>query len=465
MSYYYELAYTQPYLMTLHPDSEMDIAFLARPELTRAIVEYGSTPELGHSLEAERYVICGLRAPAAPDGYAPAPEDNPELEVVQFIASLRGLKKGERIYYRIAFFNNRQRRAESEIYDFRTAPEAGEAFSFAQMSDLQLFKPCDHTIHQLGRHPIDFILFSGDMVNNAWRAGDWFTVPGAWQSDKMKGMAFFDIMQRHDDGIRLMQYMPFFCCPGNHESDDLRIEGSREWAVCPEKYSWKIYMQLFRTYYPEQEYGFNGKRYYSLDYADMHIASLMVVRCNPWKPWEAPGYILRGDIERGSRQADWLEADLTQSQMPFKWIIMHWHMMNRGDDTQPLLCQPRPDPADSSRVIYPVDTTGEFLHPLFKKCRVSAVSYGHSHVYERYLIDSVNYIEAAYMGVKYGKSDGTVNPSGHLPINQQHDFRSYLIVSREGNRLMGRAYQASVEPNGYGYEGRLFDEYVIAEAK
>ena len=114
-------------------------------------------------------------------------------------------------------------------------------------------------------------------------------------------------------------------------------------------------------------------------------------------------------------------------------------------------------------MIYPVDTVGEFLHPLFKKTHVSAVSYGHSHVYERYQIDGVNYIEAAYMGNKYGKPDGAVNPSGVLPVNQQHDFRSYLIVTCDGKTLTGRGYQASVEPNGYGYEDRLFDEYVIAE--
>ena len=460
---YYELAYTQPYLMTLHPDSEMDVAFLGRPQMTRAFIEYGDTPALGRSVEAERFVIHGMRVPARADGYAPNLEDNPEIEVVQFAAHIRGLHAGERVYYRVAFPDTHGLRVESEIYDFHTAPEKGQPFTFAQMSDLQLFKPCDHTIHQLGRHKNDFILFSGDMINGAWRACDWFTVPGAWQPEKMVGMAFFDIMQRHDDGIRLLQYMPFFCCPGNHENDDLRIEGSREWAVQPERYSWKIYMQLFRTYYPEQEYDFNGKRYYSLDYADMHITSLMVVRCNPWKTWEAPGYILRGDIERGSRQADWLIDDLESSHAPFKWIIMHWHMMNRGDDTQPFLCQPRPDPADPARVIYPVDTVGEFLHPLFKKTRVSAVSYGHSHVYERYQIDGVNYIEAAYMGNKYGKPDGAVNPSGVLPVNQQHDFRSYLIVTCDGKTLTGRGYQASVEPNGYGYEGRLFDEYVIAE--
>ena len=36
-----------------------------------------------------------------------------------------------------------------------------------------------------------------------------------------------------------------------------------------------------------------------------------------------------------------------------------------------------------------------------------------------------------------------------------------MIVSCDGEHLRARAYQASVEPNGYGYEGRVFDEFDI----
>ena len=43
---YLDLAYTRPYLMSLHPDREMDIAILGRPEIQRAVVEYGPTPLL-----------------------------------------------------------------------------------------------------------------------------------------------------------------------------------------------------------------------------------------------------------------------------------------------------------------------------------------------------------------------------------------------------------------------------------
>ena len=459
---YLDLAYTKPYLMSLNPGREMDVAILGRPEIARAFAEFGASPALGRALDGERYDIRGLRTPARADGYDPVPENNPELPVVQFVFHLTGLTPGERVFYRVTLETADGTRVEGGIYDFRAAPEAGQPFTFALMSDLQLFRPCDHTIHQLGRRAPDFILFAGDMINVAWHAGDWFTVPGAWQPEKMIGMSFFDIMQRDDDGVRLMQYAPVFPCPGNHETDDNRVEGNRQWALEFDRYSWRIYMQIWRAYYPDGEYGWHGKHWYSLDYANMHIDSLMVVRCNPWDPYEAPGTILRGG-EPGpdTPQGRWLAEDLRASKSRFKWVVMHWHMMNRGDDTQPLLCQPAPDPADPARVIYPVDNAGRFLHPLFAETGVCAVNYGHSHVYERYLIDGVNYIEAAYMGVKYGKPDGQVNPSGVYPVNQQHDFRSYLIVSCDGEHLRARAYQASVEPNGYGYEGRVFDCFDI----
>lgn len=457
-----EMAYTKPYLMTLHPDREMDVAILGRPAIAKAFVEYGETPELGRAVACERFDIRGLRTPAHDDGYDRVPENNPELPVAQFIGHIEGLTPGERVYYRVVLETAEGERVVGEIYDFRAAPKAGEPFSFALMSDLQLFKPCDHTIHQLGRHPLDFILYAGDMINVVWHAGDWFAVPGAWQPEQMIGMSFFDIMQRDDSGIRLAQYVPVFPCPGNHETDDNRVEGNRQWALEFDRYSWRIYMQIWRTYYPDGEYGWDGKHWYSLDYANMHIDSLMVVRCNPWPIYEAPGSILRGG-EPGpdTKQGRWLAEDLRASTSRFKWIVMHWHMMNRGDDTQPFLCQPQPDPNDPARVIYPTDNVGDFLHPLFRETGVCGVNYGHSHVYERYEIDGVHYIEAAYMGVKYGRSDGKVNPSGIYPVNQQHDFRSYMIVSCDGEHLRAKAYQASVEPNGYGYEGRVFDCFEI----
>ena len=133
-----DLAYTKPYLMTLHPDREMDVAILGRPDIARAIVEYGPTPALGALLEGGRFEIRGLRTPARGDGYDPVPENNPELPVSQFVFHLAGLGRGQRVYYRVTVFDARGGCAQGDVYDFRTAPAAGEPFSFGLMSDLQL---------------------------------------------------------------------------------------------------------------------------------------------------------------------------------------------------------------------------------------------------------------------------------------------------------------------------------------
>ena len=461
---YEDLAYTKPYLMSLRPDREMDVAVLARCEAAGMAVEYGPTPALGKRTQAARHQITGLRGPAGPDGYARAMEDNPPLQVTQFIARLDDLCPGQRVWYKVILTGASGGAAEGAVCDFRTAPEAGGGYTFALMSDLQSFKPCDNTVRQIGAHRPDFILYSGDMANRSWRAADWFALPGVDTEPERAGMAFFDVMSQEAGGARLLPYAPIFPCPGNHEADDQRVEGLKDWAVDRSKYTMSIYCQLMRTYYPDPDDGWDGTHWYSLDYADMHIVSLEVIRQVAWNMYEAPGAILRADIGPGSKQARWLEADLAACGKPHTWVIMHWHMMNRGDDTQPYLCQPEPDPDHPGRVVYPYDTVGRYLHPLFVREHVSAVSYGHSHVYERYRIDGVHYIEAAYMGVKYGVPDGKVNPSGILPVNQQHDFRSYMIVRRAAGpdgRLEATAYQASVEPNGYGYEGRVFDRFDI----
>ena len=455
-----EYAYTKPYLMSLSPSGSMDVALLARPNVQAAFIEYG-TERPDTRVEARRFHIDGLRIPAYEWDYDPVPENNPPLPVDQFIFPLKNLQPGQRYFYRVTL-ETADGPVQGNIYDFKTAPSGEGDYSFALMSDLQLFKPCDHTVFQIGqRHP-DFILYAGDMANSAWRAVDWFTVPGAWQEPRRRGMAFFDILQREDGGARLLQYAPVFPCPGNHETDDQRCEMNKAWARDPGRYTLRTYMQLFRTYYPDQEYGWDGKHWYALDYGDMHIVSLNVVRCCRWNPYEAPGLILRGgELSPESPQGRWLQKDLSESRARFKWVVMHWHMMNRGEDTQPLLCDPVPDKGDPERVVYPRDLAGEFLHPLFRDTGVNAVNYGHSHVYERYLIDGVHYIEAAYMGVKYGRSDGEVNPSGIYPVNQMHDFRSYMIITHENGRLRAVSRQASFEPNGYGCEGRVFDAFDI----
>jgi hypothetical protein len=56
------------------------------------------------------------------------------------------------------------------------------------------------------------------------------------------------------------------------------------------------------------------------------------------------------------------------------------------------------------------------IKPLYEKYGVNGVSFGHSHVYERYCFNGVNYIEAASIGNSY------VNPGDPLHSGQGDQY-------------------------------------------
>ena len=92
--------YTDPYMVTLNPSTEMNILWLTKNEC-EGYVEYGPTPALGNRADAALYQIEGLRTSATAEGYDPIPENNPEIPVYQLIAKLEGLAPGSVVYYRV----------------------------------------------------------------------------------------------------------------------------------------------------------------------------------------------------------------------------------------------------------------------------------------------------------------------------------------------------------------------------
>jgi hypothetical protein len=98
---------------------------------------------------------------------------------------------------------------------------------------------------------------------------------------------------------------------------------------------------------------------------------------------------------------------------------------------------------------------------------VDAVSYGHTHVYERYRINGIHYIEAASNGNNYRTpNDPPCSPNGYCPEFEENRFRSFLLVSLDPHAGMaGQGVQASVEANRIGGLGRVFDSFPISPAK
>ncbi len=456
------LTYTDPYMVTLNPGTQMNIIWLTK-EPCEGIVEYGTTPALGNIATAQQYEIKGFRTSATPEGYDAVPENNPEIPVYQLISTLNNLEPGKVVYYRVTTTKGDKSETTKSFF-FKTAPAAGSDFDFALVSDMQLKVKTKETLYFLGMQHKDFLLFAGDLSNTPWKVGEWFGVNGCFQAPGEDDRTFFEALQQDDSNCQLMQYMPIFYCAGNHEVDDQRVCTDKALAVDDSNWSWSIYMQLFRPLYPDQEYGVGGKHWYSADYGDMHITSLNVHRWQSWGGFEAPGWITKDDISPESTQAKWLEEDLKSTDAKYKWVIMHWHMVNRGSDGYFPVSQPVADKDDPSKVIYPDgDYCWDVLRPLYEQYGVNAVNFGHSHVYERYLINGVNYIEAASIGNNYRATNDPYHASGNEPIIEANDFRTFMLVHVGGDGVTATGMQASLEENGIGFIGRVIDTFKIAD--
>ena len=55
------------------------------------------------------------------------------------------------------------------------------------------------------------------------------------------------------------------------------------------------------------------------------------------------------------------------------------------------------------------------------------------------------------------------HPSGNLPVIEENNFRSIMLVHVGEDGMTAKGVQASVEDNGIGYIGRVFDAFTIAE--
>jgi hypothetical protein len=448
------LLFTEPYLMSLKPAVSMDIAWLTSEPTALSYVEFGPGTGDSNKVRAATIEITGMRTTVP-------------LRVFQQIAHLEGLEPGMTYSYRITSVSASGFRKSMGGYYFRTAPPAGGPLRFVLLSDLQLRAQIQPTVLLAGQQAPDLIIFSGDMVNDPRKAGEWFTVPGTKEENNKR---FFNVMQQIDGGARLLQYAPIYPSPGNHEIDQQDLLSNR--AECTrEKLSMSIYMQLFRTLYPEQESGAGGKHWYSADFGDLHIVSLSLNRWFSWAATLKPGWFLFDTIGAGSAQYGWLQADLKSvDRRRYIWVTQHWHMFNRATDIDVPYTDPAPSAENPEVMVY--DKSADYLmrdlKPLYERWGVNGVSFGHSHVYERYRIGGVNYIEAASIGNTYrGAKDPPCSTNlGVCPIADETRFRSFLTVTVDAAAgIRAEATQSSLESNGIGFVGRVFDNFSFQKSE
>lgn len=446
-----DITYTKPYLLTLDPDNEINICWLTSGS-GKGSIEIGETEALGQAVQAHQYKVNGMRTSVSAGGYDDESEKNPELDVYQQIATVKDLKPNTTYYYK-ATTTVEGKTETTKTYNFKTAPEKDGDFTFALLSDLQLKKESPATVKQIGQSKPDFIIYEGDMGNVPWKAGEWFDIENCFIKPEEDGKSWFEIMQQEDDGAELLQYTPIFPVPGNHEVDDQRIYSDKEMAA-KDDWSLSIYMQLFRPLYPEQQYKKGGKHWYSVDYGNLHISNISCFRWQVWDGFEAPGWKMFDDISKDSAQVKWLENDLASTKAKYKWINMHWHMLNRGDDGYYPVSEPV---IDGDKATYPNgDYAYDVLKPIYEKYGVDAVSFGHSHVYERYLINGVNYIEAASIGNNYRNADDPYHPSGNKPVFEKNDVRSFMLLTSDNTGISAKGIAASGSE-----KGQVFDEFYV----
>jgi hypothetical protein len=260
---------TQPYLVSPDPEDTMYICWLTSEPTKKSYVEYGRFGFLHDQEKATRYNFEGLKTVDASGNYTVSLDG----KIFQQIVRLRGLKPGTHYYYR-AVSVGENGKVTTQQYDFKTAPRAGAPLKFILLSDLQLKPQIPATVKMAGQQGADLILYNGDLQNTPAKVGEWFSYPGTTEPDDHR---WFNVMQQTGDGCRLMQYIPIYPSPGNHEIDEQELLTDPS-LTDRQKLTLKVYMQLFRPLYPQQQHGVDGKHWYSADFGDLHIVSLTLNR-------------------------------------------------------------------------------------------------------------------------------------------------------------------------------------------
>lgn len=239
-----------PYLQSVTPDSIIVVWETEVPG--DSVVEYGLTSAYG--LEA-----------------------TDATSTTHHAVTIEGLSPYTTYHYRVQTNGS----VLSDDSTFKTAADVTQGtFSFAVYGDNRT----NHADHQsvvnraLTLAP-DFVLNTGDLVENGTVAGQWDT--------------FFDIEQE------LLRTAPFFPCLGNHERNSSN------------------YFALFHL--P------NNERYYSFDYGNAHIVAL-----------EVDGY---QSYSAGSTQYNWLASDLASTSQPWKFVFFHFPPYSSGSHGSDLTAQ------------------------------------------------------------------------------------------------------------------------------
>lgn len=253
-----------------------------------------------------------------------------DLHVYISKADLLHLKPASHYFYKVGSNNG-----WSNTYTFKTAPVTGDtnAITVGVWSDTQNnggnlnFEQTDTIVQQLRKYPFNFMLHTGDIVENG-------SVESSWKK-------LFDVAQP------LLAKYPFMPVIGNH--DVVNDTASA------------IFQKPFPMFYDLFNLPLNQLNY-SYDYGNTHF---IAINSGFSQGAEKVGKVL---FDEGSPEKRWLQADLKKARgnKNTPWIILYCHY-----------------PMYSFGVSH-IPTWQQHITPLLDEYSVDLCLSGHRHVYERH---------------------------------------------------------------------------------
>ena len=210
-----------------------------------------------------------------------------------------------------------------------------------------------------------FILSSGDLVSDGDSETDW---------DEQFFSPDYENIQY------MLANLPYVATVGNHEGNGV----------------------LFDKYFPYSMYESSSAFYYSFDYANAHISVI-------------DQYTSYGT---GSAQYNWLENDLSSSDKPWKFILLHEPGWSAGGHSNN----------------YDVQS---IIQPLCETYNVQFVISGHNHYYSRAVVNSVNHVTTGGGGAPLYSPNASA--SNIVTVDESHH---YCKIDINNNHLTFTAIRA-----------------------
>ena len=221
---------------------------------------------------------------------------------------------------------------------------------------------------QMASHPLDFVIHTGDVVYNA---GENTSPAEAFALKYFQPFA------------PLLHQLPVYAVPGNHEyAQDARIDGV--------PYYYHVFPPLLDSdqvdTYPSER-----RQYYAIVYQNIQFIFL-------------DSQVFFGEKGK-TEQEEWLDQRLQDDEFTYSVVIMHV-------------------PLFTSSIIHPKDSqpVRQAWHDKFSGAGVPLVLSGHSHNYERLVVDGVTYVVT-------GGGSSQLYPAFIVdPLSQAFSWSSHFVL-------------------------------------